>query len=86
MAAAPPIRMDETTKMFEARLKNMNDKCATVPYRTLMISRNVLAFGAFLFDCLKNLVSVIESHFAVGVELTMAKLLKIIICVLLQAA
>jgi len=26
IAAAPPIRMEEMTRMFEARLKNMYDK------------------------------------------------------------
>jgi len=31
IAAAPPIKIDDTTRMFEAKLKNMNERCATVP-------------------------------------------------------
>ncbi len=46
MAEAPPTRIDETTRMLLASEKSMNDKCATVPYLTLMISRNVRALGA----------------------------------------
>jgi hypothetical protein len=57
IAAAPPIKIEETTRMFEAKLKNMKEKCATVPYRTRIISRNVRALGAFLLDCLKRSAS-----------------------------
>jgi len=84
IAAAPPIKMEETTKMFEAKLKNMKEKCATVPYRTRIISRNVRALGAFLLDCFKR--SALNKDKTIKTKLTIAKLLKTIICVLLQAA
>ena len=57
--------MDETTKMFEAKLKNMNEKCAIVPYRTRMISRNVRALDAFLLVCFERS----ESHGEEGIVL-----------------
>lgn len=31
IAAAPPIKIEDTTNMFEARLKNMNERCAVLP-------------------------------------------------------
>jgi hypothetical protein len=43
--------MDDTTNMFEAKLKNMKEKCAVVPYRIRIISRKVRAFGAFRLHC-----------------------------------
>ena len=56
IAAEPPIRIDDTTRIFEVRLKKMNEKWANVPYRTRMISRNVRALGAFRFACFETSV------------------------------
>jgi len=64
IAAAPPIKMDETTKIFEAKLKNMKEKCAVVPYLTRIISRNVRALGAFLLACFETSDSIESNVFS----------------------
>ena len=54
--ADPPRISIELTIIFVASPKNMNTKCATVPQRAAMISRNVCALGALSLSLAANYI------------------------------
>ena len=43
--------------LLVARPKNKNTKCATLPYRTLMISRKVCALGALRLSSMAKMAN-----------------------------